>query len=78
MYEPFIFTYSFIDMPFSLVTDTLYLPKDIINVQHDKHDKRNSSTATNNVVSHIQASDLLKKPAMSPKQTEQWNMLPGP
>lgn len=36
MYAPFIFTYSAVDMPFSLIVDTLYVPSDMVAVNQQK------------------------------------------
>jgi uncharacterized protein YceK len=75
MYTPIIFSYSLIDMPFSFIADTLYFPNDIYEIEHNKYKERHPST--NNVASQIQT-NLLWRPTMSPKQLQQWNMLPGP
>jgi uncharacterized protein YceK len=77
MYAPWLFGYSVIDMPFSFVVDTLYLPSDIYDVEHHKHQERNPTVETNNIANQIQT-NMLWKPTLSPKEMEQWKMLPGP
>lgn len=76
-FSPVYITYSVIDFPFSFVVDTLYLPYDTYQVANPPRAVEQRSSGTNNVASQIQTNELWK-PAMSPKQTERWNMLPGP
>ena len=77
MYAPWIFGYSVIDMPFSFVVDTIYLPSDIYDVEHQKHQERNPTVETNNIANPIQT-NWMWQPTLSPKQMQQWKMLPGP
>lgn len=60
MYAPFIFGDSLIDMPFSFVVDTLYLPDDVIEVARFKHGGPPTPADTN----------MLWEPLLTPRQQQ--------